>query len=116
MKEIYRQLLKLEFLLLFVALPISFCFDFSSSLKLGLGVICFVYLLFLLIQNKYSFLKGAFKNYTKKIGLQILINLIGLIIITTSYIAYTNPKAIFNGFMKNPLMWITFIGMYFDIF
>ena len=112
MKYTFDTKLTLELLFLYVVLPISFCFSFPIYIKLSFGILSFIYLLVILIRNRYSFFKGAFKNYTRKIGLQILINLVGLIIITTTYLGITNPDALFNVIKAKPTMWIAFICIY----
>tara|TARA_B100000809_G_scaffold266123_1_gene327442 strand:+ start:10731 stop:11366 length:636 start_codon:yes stop_codon:yes gene_type:complete len=112
MKYTFDTKLTLELLFLYVVLPISFCFSFTTYIKLGLGILSFIYLLVILIRNRYSFFKGAFKNYTQKIGLQILINLASLIVISTTYLILTNPDALFNVIKVKPTMWISFICIY----
>lgn len=112
MKYSSNTKLTLELLFLYVALPISFCFSFPIYIKLGLGVLSFIYLMTILIQKKYCFIKSAFTNYSKKIGRQILINLFALILITTVYLRVTNPDTLFNVIKAKPTMWITFICIY----
>jgi membrane protease YdiL (CAAX protease family) len=112
MKHKSNTKLTLELLFLYVALPISFCFSFPIYIKLGLGILSFIYLLVILSQNKYVFYKKSFKNYSQKISLQILITLAALIIITTTYLKFTNPDALFNVIKAKPTMWIAFICIY----
>lgn len=112
MKNNFSPKLVIEYILLFILVPISFCFSYPIYLKLGIGAFFFLYILLYLSNNKYFIFKHIFNNYHKKIGNQISLNLIGLVILTFVYLKFTNPEMLFNVIKTNPVMWITFIGIY----
>jgi len=107
-----KTLLAAEYVILFIILPISFCFDYPVYLKIGLGAFFFIFLISYLIKNKYPFLKKTFQNYQKKIGIQIVLNVLGLAIISIVYLKITDPSSLFNVIRAKPTMWITFIAIY----
>ncbi|MDG1805611.1 CPBP family intramembrane glutamic endopeptidase [Flavicella sp.] len=107
-----KTLLAAEYVLLFIILPISFCFDYPIYLKIGLGAFFFIIQITYLIKNKYPFPKKPFQSYHKRIGIQIGLNLLGLILITIVYLKISDPDSLFNVVRINPKMWITFIAIY----
>lgn len=107
-----KNILRFEYLFLYVVLPISFCFHFAIGIKIGIGLVCFLYLMVKLIQNKVVFFKGAFTLVSKKSIYGMLVNLTVLIIVTIAYLYNSNPEALFNVISTKPKMWLTFIGVY----
>lgn len=102
----------LELLLLFVLLPVSFCFSYPIAIKSTISLSAFLYLIINLVKQKYSFFRIDFKAQAKDFGKQIAWNLTGLIIITFFYIWNTQPDNLFNVIKTNPTMWLTFIAIY----
>lgn len=107
MKKIYH-----EFLILYILLPISFCFTFPIGIKMTLGGVGFIYIIYTLIKKKYAFFKKGFENFSKEYAFKVFVNLMGLIIISTLYLWFTNKELLFNVVKSKPTMWITFIGVY----
>jgi len=112
MKNTSNLKLILELITLFVLMPIFFCFDFPIQIKLGFGIVGFIYILILLRRGRYLFFKKSFANYSKKMGLKFGLNLAILILISISYLEWTNPDTLFNVISKKPLMWLRFIALY----
>ena len=107
-----KILLSTEYALLFIILPISFCFDYSIYIKIGLGAFFFIFLVTYLIKNKYPFLQTSFQSYKKQIRIQIGLNLLALVLITIVYLIINDPNSLFNVIKVNPSMWISFIAIY----
>jgi len=110
MKTIPYKLL--EFFLLFVVIPISMALSFIIWIKLAIGLIGFVYVIFVLLKidkNKFSISKSInWKVFWK----QTLIKLIGIIIITTLFVWFTNKEELFNVLFNKPKLWIFILFIY----
>ncbi len=107
MRKIY-----FEYTLLFILLPISLCFSYPISLKISGISISFLYIVYILIKNKYPFFKRGVQNYSKSIGIQIILNLSLLIVSTTLHLWLTNKSTLFNVVREKPLMWLSFLCIY----
>jgi len=102
----------LEFFLLFVVIPISMALSFLIWIKLAIGLIGFVYVIFVLLKidkNKFSISKSINWNVFWK---QTLIKLIGIIIITTLFVWFTNKEELFNVLFNKPKLWIFILFIY----
>ena len=102
----------LEFFLLFVVTPISMALSFLIWIKLAIGLIGFVYVIFVLLKidkNKFSISKNINWNVFWK---QTLVKLIGIIIITTLFVWFTNKEELFNVLLNKPKLWIFILFIY----
>jgi len=108
----------LEFFLLFIAVPISMALPFLIWIKLAIGLVGFVYVIFILLKidnTKFSISKNINWNVFWK---QTLIKLIGIIIITTLFVWFTNSEDLFNVLFNKPKLWIfiLFIYSFFSVY
>ena len=108
----------LEFFLLFIAVPISMALPFLIWIKLAIGLVGFVYVIFILLKidnTKFSISKNINWNVFWK---QTLIKLIGIIIITTLFLWFTNSEDLFNVLFNKPKLWIfiLFIYSFFSVY
>lgn len=102
----------LEFFLLFVLIPISMALSFLIWIKLAIGLLGFGYVIFVLLKidkNKFSISKNINWNVFWK---QTLIKLIGIIIITTLFVWFTNKEELFNVLLNKPKLWIFILFIY----
>ena len=102
----------LEFFLLFVLIPISMALSFLIWIKLAIGLLGFGYVIFVLLKidkNKFSISKNINWNVFWK---QTLIKLIGIIIITTLFVWFTNREELFNVLLYKPKLWIFILFIY----
>ena len=102
----------LEFFLLFVLIPISMALSFLIWIKLAIGLLGFGYVIFVLLKidkNKFNISKNINWNVFWK---QTLIKLIGIIIITTLFVWFTNKEELFNVLLNKPKLWIFILFIY----
>ncbi|WP_139957557.1 CPBP family intramembrane glutamic endopeptidase [Flavicella sediminum] len=111
MKVLNLNQLKIEFLLLFIISPIAFALKLPMGLKLGIGLVGFVYMVRLLIVHKYSFLLFSAQSF-KNQALRITALFLGLILLTTTYVCYYHPEKLFSVVLQKPLLWFTFLFVY----
>lgn len=107
-----RYYLGIEFLILFVLLPISFTFDYHIGIKAGLVLSGLVYIFYKLIKDPAKPLrlhsKRNWKPFLKRIGIQFLV--VGLV--TALYVYYVAPEHLFCVPRSNPLLFIQILGIY----
>lgn len=100
-----------EMLLLFVGIPASFLLPVPPFIKLGVGVIGFVYLLWVSIKIEKLSFKSLFKNRTidwKTIALRFVIIAIGSFL----FKYFFEPEDLFNVVQNNWKIWLIFMGVY----
>ena len=101
-----------ELFVLFVLMPVSFCFDYNIVIKAGLALAGFVYILVLLLRDSNRPLKinpsRAWKPFLKRMLLQLLV----IAVVTTFYVYYISPASLFCVPLSKPLLWVGILGVY----
>ena len=103
--------IQLEFILIFIVFPILLSLKIIIWIKGLLSIIGFLYIMRILIVNKYTFLKfnkSQFRTEFKRIAFLFL----SLIIITISYLYFTKPDYLFMIVLKNPKLWLGILAVY----
>lgn len=103
--------LQLEFILIFILFPILLSLKIIIWIKGLLSVIGFLYIVRVLLANKYTFFKtntSQVKGVLKKVAFLFLC----LIIITISYLYFTEPDKLFIVLLKNPKLWLGILAGY----
>jgi CAAX protease family protein len=107
-----------EFLFIFIILPISFALKFSIRIKLFIGVIGLLYIIFILLKiekNKFVIAPNinwnAFWKHTS-------IKFIVIAIVTTAFVWFTDKEVLFNVILNKPKLWviILFIYSFFSVY
>ncbi len=109
MSKKYRAI---EFLVLFFILPVSLAFPFDFRIK-GISVtISFVYLLFILFK-KTNVRFRIQKNFDWKASLKrIFIQFVVIAMITTLFVVWQQPQALFCVPLNKPLLFVIILGVY----
>ena len=102
----------IEFFLIFILTPISFALHFSIWIKLSIGLVGFLYILFVLLRvekNKFKIAKNLnWKAFWKRTLWHLLI----IAIITTIYVWITDKSQLFNVMMDKSRLWIFILFIY----
>lgn len=101
-----------EFFLIFIVIPISFTLEYPIWIKMTIGLLGFVYIVFVLLkieENKFKIAKGLgwkffFRNAT--------IKLLGIAILTSVYVYFTKSSDLFVVLRQNPELWIKILFIY----
>ncbi len=102
----------LELLIVFVLIPVSFAINYSPWLKLGIGVIGFIYVIYILIKiEKLKFKMSKYLNW-KAFWKTTVIKLSLIIIITTSFVWITDSTQLFNVLLSKPIKWLVLLFVY----
>jgi len=86
--------------------------SFSIWLKLGIGIIGFVYIIFVLLKVEGSRFKINHHLNWKQFWRQTFVKLIGIAIITTLYMLFTDRGNLFVVLINKPLMWLMLLFIY----
>ena len=102
----------IEFFLIFIILPISFTFNYAFQVKLVLGFLGFMYVLYILIKvNKNTFKIDENINWTK-FWRHIIIKFLIIAIVTTSFVWFTDKQVLFNVVLNKPKLWVIILLVY----
>ncbi|MBE9490329.1 MAG: CPBP family intramembrane metalloprotease [Bacteroidetes bacterium] len=110
MKSIPYRLL--EFMLLFIAIPINMASSISIWIKLAICVSGFIYVIFVLLKiEKIQFRISKNLNWNV-FWKQTVIKLIMIVIITTIYMFFVDKENLFVVILNKPLMWVILLFIY----
>lgn len=101
-----------EFFIIFIGIPVVFTFQFSTWVKLTIGIIGFIYIIIMLLRVEKLQLKITpnlnWKPFFKKLSLKLL-----LIAFTTFlFVFFTEKEALFNVVINKPKLWVLILFIY----
>lgn len=101
-----------EFFALFVLLPVSLCLEYLIAVKAGLVLLGFVYVVILLTRDAQKPLKPKtnrpWKPFLKRLGIQFII----VAVVTSLYVMWQQPSALFCVPKNNLGLWVGILGVY----
>ncbi|MDO5980874.1 CPBP family intramembrane glutamic endopeptidase [Flavivirga spongiicola] len=108
----------IEFLIIFILLPISFAMTYSIKLKVSIGIIGFIYIIYILLRvekKKFKIASGLKWHIFWK---QTIFKLIVIAILTTLFVWLTDNELLFNVLLNKPKLWvfILFIYSFFSVY
>ncbi|WMI70395.1 hypothetical protein [Mangrovimonas sp. YM274] len=102
----------LEFLIIFVILPVSFALEYPPVIKLFLGSVGFLYVIYLLLKVEDVRFQLSptinWKTFWKLTFAKFLI----IAILTTSFVYFTDKGNLFCVLLSKPKMWVLILFMY----
>ncbi|WP_299439006.1 CPBP family glutamic-type intramembrane protease [uncultured Aquimarina sp.] len=102
----------LELFFLFVLLPVSFLFSYPNSIKAGLTIAGFLYILVHLRRSGFLKIKFPDKLYWKPFWKETIIKLAIIIVITSLYVFWIAPDKLFSVLLKKPILWVVILFIY----
>ncbi len=108
----------IEFFIAFILIPLSFTLKMPVGIKLALGLVGFLYVIFVLLRvEKLRFKIGPDLNWKLFFG-RILTQLLGIAILTTLYVWFFDKDQLFVVLINKPLLWlmILFIYSFFSVY
>ncbi len=108
----------IEFLIIFIFLPILFALKFSIWIKVAIGVFGLLYVIFILIRIENIKFQISQKLNWSVFFKHTLVKLSIIILITTTFVWFTDKEALFNVFLNKPKLWIfiLFIYSFFSVY
>lgn len=101
-----------EFFLLFIVLPICFALDYSIRLKMIVGLLGFVYVIFILLKVEKNTFKISPNLNWKMFWNQTIVKFLLIVIITTLFVWVTNKADLFNVILGKPKLWVIILFIY----
>ncbi|MFD2823784.1 CPBP family intramembrane glutamic endopeptidase [Lacinutrix iliipiscaria] len=102
----------IEFFIIFLALPVSFALPYALALKLILGGLGFIYVVFVLLRvEKNEFKVNPSLNW-KSFWKNTLFKLSLIGTLTILFVWFTNQENLFIVMLNKPLFWIMILFVY----
>ena len=116
MKSVKYKLV--EFFLIFIVIPVSFAIDFPIWIKMIIGVLGFVYVVFILLRVEKNQFKIAQNLNWKSFLKETLIKLFGIALLTSAFVFITDKTQLFTVVLNKPLLWliILFVYSFFSVY
>lgn len=102
----------IEFFIIFILIPISFALDYSPFIKLGVGFVGFLYVIYLLLKVERKKFKVAQGLNWKQFWRETLIKLAIIAVLTTLFVWFTDNARLFEVLLNKPLLWLTILFVY----
>ncbi|QTE21881.1 CPBP family intramembrane glutamic endopeptidase [Polaribacter cellanae] len=101
-----------ELFIIFILIPISFCFEYSPIIKLMIGVLGFGYILYVVLKVEkiqFKIKKNInWKNFWRTTLLKFLV----IVILTTVFVWLTDAANLFAIVLNKPIKWLIFLLIY----
>jgi len=102
----------IEFFVIFILVPISFALNYSPQIKLIIGFIGFLYIIYVLLKIEKEKFRIA-KNLNWKLFFkQTLFKFLGIVCVTALFVWFTNKEALFNVLLNKPKLWLFILFIY----
>lgn len=102
----------IEFLILFIILPISFAFDFALEIKMTAGLLGVIYSMLVLLIVERKTVKMMSNLNFKMFFKQTFFKLLVIAIITSAFVWITNKELLFNVLLNKPKLWLIILFIY----
>lgn len=102
----------LEFLILFIVFPVSFALNYSPWIKLGMGFMGFLYIIYILLVVEKVKLKIAPHLNWILFWKQTTVKLIVIAFITGAFVYLTDRESLFNVILNKPKLWVFILFVY----
>lgn len=101
-----------ELFLIFIALPVSFVFDYPFMIKAILTIIGFVYVIYILLKVEGNTFKVAPNLDWKAFFKHVVFKLIIIAFMTIVYMWFTSKSDLFITLYKKPQLWVIILFAY----
>ncbi len=102
----------IEFLVIFVLIPVSFAFSYSFILKGIIGLLGFIYMLYVLLKIEKTSFKINKDLYWPRFWMSTLVKLGIIIFITCLYVYLVAPEKLFSVLLTKPLLYVIILFVY----
>ena len=102
----------IEFYLLFVVIPLSYALSYPIVLKVGIGVLGFIYVIFMLVKVEQVSFKLKKELPWATFWRSTLLKLCVIALLTSAFVYLTNRAALFQVVLEQPLKWLTLLFIY----
>ncbi|AUP77520.1 CPBP family intramembrane glutamic endopeptidase [Flavivirga eckloniae] len=108
----------IEFLIIFILLPVSFAINYSVRIKMGIGLLGFLYIVYVLLKVEKKVFKIAPNLKWQKFWKLTIFKLVIIAVLTTLFVWLTDSTLLFNVLLNKPKLWvfILFIYSFFSVY
>lgn len=101
-----------EFFILFIVIPVSFALHYPVIIKMIIGLIGFLYVLFVLLRVEKNRLQIAPNLNWKLFFRRVVFQLVGIAVLTSLYMWFVDKPNLFIVVQKKPLFWLAILFIY----
>ena len=102
----------LEFIILFIVIPVSFAINYSLWLKFSIGCLGFIYIIYVLVKIESVKLQLLKKIKWKPFWVTISKRFFIIAIFTIVFVCITDSSSLFNILLNKPLKWLILLFFY----
>tara|TARA_R110000868_G_scaffold384245_4_gene651688 strand:+ start:1856 stop:2482 length:627 start_codon:yes stop_codon:yes gene_type:complete len=102
----------IELFALFIVIPISFAIVYPIWLKMTMGLLGFIYVLYVLLKVENNKFKIAPNLNWKKFWIQTIVKLVIISIATIVFVWFTDKSQLFFVLYNKPKLWIFILFVY----
>ena len=101
-----------ELFILFILLPISFTMPYAVWIKLSIGFVGFLYVIYVLLKVENEKFKITPDLNWKRFWKETLLKFLIIAFLTTFFVWFTNKQMLFEVVINKPIMWIILLFVY----
>jgi membrane protease YdiL (CAAX protease family) len=101
-----------EFFIIFIVLPISFALQYPWQIKLIIGFLGFLYIIFILLKIEKNTFKIAPNLNWKLFWKETIVKLVLIALITSLFVWITDRENLFEVLHNKPKLWIFILFIY----
>ena len=101
-----------EFFIIFIVLPISFALQYPWQIKLIIGFLGFLYIIFILLKIEKNTFKIAPSLNWKLFWKETIVKLVLIALITSLFVWITDRENLFEVLRNKPKLWIFILFIY----
>ncbi len=101
-----------EFLIIFILLPVSFAIEYPFQVKMVFGSLGFLYIIYVLLKIEKKPFRIVSNLNWELFWKQTLAKLCAIVILTTIFVWVTNKELLFNVLLNKPKLWLFILFVY----
>ena len=101
-----------EFFVLYILLPVSFSLNYPILIKIAIGLIGFIYVIYVILKVEKLKFKIAPNLDWKHFWTFTLLKFVGIAVITFVYVWFFDKNNLFTVVIHKPKMWISIVFVY----
>ncbi|MBR9914017.1 MAG: CPBP family intramembrane metalloprotease [Algicola sp.] len=102
----------LEFIGIFILIPLSYILDYPIFIKFSIGCLGFVYVLFVLLRIEHVKFKIAKNLHWRHFFRRVLIQLSVIAFLTVLYVWFMDKSQLFYVMLNKPFFWLLLLLIY----
>lgn len=113
-----RNFKSIELFIIFIVLPICFALQFSIWIKMCIGLIGFIYIIYILLKVEQIKIEISTNINWIFFWKQTIYKLLIIMFLTTLFVWLSNKDLLFNVLINKPILWgfIVFVYSFFSVF